>query len=102
MADLDFEALETAARRQALRLAAHALEQRLNSDTSDYAGPELPCSCGAPARIMAVTRRRSKACWALCIWSGPTITAPNAKADSARGIVLCGWNRFRSHLEFCG
>jgi len=39
-----------AARRQALRLAARALEQRLNTDTSDYAGPEVPCSCGAPAR----------------------------------------------------
>jgi hypothetical protein len=23
-----------------------ALEQRLNADTSDHAGPELPCSCG--------------------------------------------------------
>ena len=33
--DLDFEAVETAARRQALRLAARALEQRLNADTSD-------------------------------------------------------------------
>lgn len=42
--------MEMAARRQALRLAAHALEQRLNADTSDYAGPELPCSCGAPAQ----------------------------------------------------
>ena len=39
-----------AARRQALRLAARALEQRLNADTSDHAGPELPCSCGDPAR----------------------------------------------------
>jgi len=39
-----------AARRQALRLAARALEQRLNADTSDHAGPELPCSCGAPAQ----------------------------------------------------
>jgi len=38
-----------AARRQALRLAARALEQRLNADTSDHAGPELPCSCGEPA-----------------------------------------------------
>ena len=47
--DLDFEAIEMAARRQALRLAARALEQRLNADTSDYAGSELPCSCGAPA-----------------------------------------------------
>ena len=50
MADLDFEAVEMAARRQALRLAARALEQRLNADTSDHAGPALPCSCGDPAR----------------------------------------------------
>jgi len=39
-----------AARQQALRLAARALEQRLNADTSDHAGPELACSCGQPAR----------------------------------------------------
>lgn len=39
-----------AARRQALRLAARALEQRLNADTSDHAGPELPCPCGGTAR----------------------------------------------------
>ena len=39
-----------AARRQALRLAARALEQRLNADTSDHAGSELPCACGAPAQ----------------------------------------------------
>ena len=38
-----------AARRQALRLAAYALEQRLNTDTSDHAGPQLPCSCGGRA-----------------------------------------------------
>src|ERR1035441_4983829 len=48
--DLDFEAVEIAARRQALRLAARALEQRLNADTSDHVGPELPCACGAPAQ----------------------------------------------------
>lgn len=48
--DLDLEAVETAARRQALRLAARALEQRLNADTSDHAGPELPCSCGGTAQ----------------------------------------------------
>src|SRR5712692_3054846 len=48
--DLDFVAVEMAARRQALRLAARALEQRLNADTSDHAGPELPCSCGEPAQ----------------------------------------------------
>jgi len=38
-----------AARRQALRLAARALEQRLNADTSDHAGAELPGCCGEPA-----------------------------------------------------
>jgi hypothetical protein len=63
IADLDFEAVEMAARRQALRLAARALEQRLNADTSDHAGPEMPCSCGAPAQYRAATRRRSKARW---------------------------------------
>ena len=47
---VDFEAVEMAARRQALRLAARALEQRLNADTSDHAGSELPCACGAPAQ----------------------------------------------------
>lgn len=44
------EAIELATRRQALRLAAHALEQRLNADTSDHGGAELPCPCGAVAQ----------------------------------------------------
>src|SRR5437879_11912829 len=48
--DLDFEAVEIAVRRQALRLAARALEPRLNADTSDYAGPALPGPCGEPAQ----------------------------------------------------
>ncbi|MBI4514568.1 MAG: ISKra4 family transposase [Deltaproteobacteria bacterium] len=47
---LDFEAIETAARRQALRVAARVIERRFNSDTSDHAGPALPCACGQPAR----------------------------------------------------
>ena len=50
IADLDFEAVEMAARRQALRLAARALEQRLNTDTSDHVGPQLPCPCGGSAQ----------------------------------------------------
>jgi len=49
VAEVDFEALEMAARRQVLRLAALALEQRLNADLSDHAGPQLPCSCGGLA-----------------------------------------------------
>jgi hypothetical protein len=50
--DLDLEAVEVAARRQALRLAARALEQRLNADTSDYQGPQLACACGQSARYI--------------------------------------------------
>ncbi len=47
---IDLEAIETAARRQALGLAARAIEQRINADLSDYAGPHLPCPCGDLAR----------------------------------------------------
>lgn len=50
IADLDLEAVEMAARRQALHLAAHALEQRLNADTSDHAGAEIACPCGGSAQ----------------------------------------------------
>jgi hypothetical protein len=44
------EAIEMAARRTALRVAARAVEQRLNADTSDHAGPTASCACGQPAR----------------------------------------------------
>ena len=43
---LDFEALETAARGQALGLAARALEGWLNADSSDHEGPQLACLSG--------------------------------------------------------
>ena len=46
----DFEAIEAAARCMAMRVAARVLEQRLNADTSDHAGPMLPCTCGQSAR----------------------------------------------------
>jgi len=55
--EIDLEALETAARRCALRLAACALQQQLNQDHSDHAGAELPCRCGSAARYAG---RRSK------------------------------------------
>jgi hypothetical protein len=55
---LDFEAVEVAVRRQALRLAARVVAQRLNADTSDQAGPTWPCACGQPARYAG---RRPKA-----------------------------------------
>ena len=47
---LDFEAFETHLRRQALQLAARAVERRLNADRSDHAGPTAPCACGRLAR----------------------------------------------------
>lgn len=51
--DLDFEALEAALRRRALQLAARALEQRFNRDTSDaISGAHHPCPCGQLARYV--------------------------------------------------
>ena len=54
--DWDFEAIEMAARRMAMRVAARAVEQRLNDDTSDHAGPTLPCACGQSARYAVIGR----------------------------------------------
>src|SRR5712691_1803903 len=56
LAELDFEALEVALRQRTLRLAAHAIEQRLNADLSDEASA-LCCPCGNRARYVA---RRTK------------------------------------------
>jgi len=33
-----------------MRVAARAVERRINADTSDHAGPTAPCACGLPAR----------------------------------------------------
>jgi hypothetical protein len=57
LAELDFEALEVALRQRTLRLAAHAIEQRLNADLSDEASTRLGCPCGQKARYVA---RRTK------------------------------------------
>ena len=46
-----------AARREALRVAARAVEQRINADTSDHVGPTAPGACGQPARYAG---RRAK------------------------------------------
>ena len=56
--DLDFEALETAVRDRSMQIAARALEQRFNRDTSDaVSGAQHPCACGQMARYVD---RRSK------------------------------------------
>jgi hypothetical protein len=49
---LDFEAVEMAIRRQALRFAAKVVEQRLNTDHSDFTGASRACACGRPARYV--------------------------------------------------
>jgi hypothetical protein len=49
---MDFEAVEIAVRRQALRFAARVVEQRLNADHSDFTGASQPCSCGRSARYV--------------------------------------------------
>ena len=49
--------METAARRQALRIAACAVQARLNADTSDQTGPTVACACGQLARYVG---RRAK------------------------------------------
>ncbi len=50
--DLSFEAIETAARQQALKVAGRAVEQRLNADLTDYVGHSCPCDCGKDARYV--------------------------------------------------
>lgn len=54
----DFEAIEMAARHEALRVAGRAVEQRLNADTSDHHGATASCVCGKQARF---TGRHPKA-----------------------------------------
>ena len=56
---VDFEAVETAARRRALAVAARAVAQRLNADHCDHVGPTLACvACHKPARY-AGRRKKS-------------------------------------------
>ena len=55
--ELDLEAVETALRRRALRVAARLLEERLNADHCDQSGTTRPCGCGQKARYVG---RRAK------------------------------------------
>lgn len=55
--EVDLEAVETALRRRVLRVAARQLQERLNTDHSDYTGASRPCACGQPARYV---ERRAK------------------------------------------
>jgi hypothetical protein len=88
IAELDFEAVEMAARRQALRLAARALEQRLNTDTSDHVGPQRPCPCGGSAQYHDRHGKTFESVLGPRSYNTLTITVSNASADSARGTGL--------------
>ena len=55
--NIDFEAIETAARRTALQLMGQAMARALNADHCDDQGPSLPCECGHTARCAG---RRAK------------------------------------------
>ena len=70
--ELDFEALEVALRHGTLRLAARAIEQRLNADTSDYTGAQRPCSCGQTARYVD-RRSTSKSKNTSATWPRPSM-----------------------------
>ena len=50
LADIDFEAVETAAKRAALQIMGQAIAQSLNADPSDDQGSHQPCDCGQSAR----------------------------------------------------
>jgi len=54
---LDLEALESAVRHRALRLAAHAVQQRLNADQGDGQQPRRRCGCGQMARFAGRRRK---------------------------------------------
>lgn len=54
---LDLEALESAVRRGALRVAGKAIERWLNSDPSDRGGSQITCKCGRQARFAGRRRK---------------------------------------------
>lgn len=54
---VDFEELESTARRSALRLVAGIVQEALNADRSDHGGAFVPCRCGSSARYAG---RRTK------------------------------------------
>jgi hypothetical protein len=73
----------------AMRVAARAVEQRLNADTSDHVGSTTPCVCGCPARY-AGRRRKGFVSVLGELCSAPTTIARPVVGDSARGIVASG------------
>jgi hypothetical protein len=101
VADLDFEAVEMAARRQALRLAARALEQRLNADTSDHSGAELPCSCGEPAQYRGRHEKIFESVLGPLRLERAYYHCSRCQGGFCPRDALYGWSCSRSPPEFC-
>ena len=81
---VDFEAIETAVKQTALRVAAQAVAHRLNADHSDQKGPRHPVRAAGKRVTRAGARRLSQPPLAPSRWSGPGTTANTAgKASSA-------------------
>jgi hypothetical protein len=76
VAELVFEALEMALRHGTLRLAACAIEQRLNADTSDELGSRILAAVAGKRSFPDAGANSSRACSGRCVWSVPTITVP--------------------------
>ena len=49
--------METAVRREVLRIADRAVEQRINADRSDEFDSSMRCSCGGEARYSGRRRK---------------------------------------------
>ena len=84
---VDFEAVEIAARRAALRWVARAVEGCLNADVTDHAGPTVPCACGGAARYAGRRPKTFTTALGPMRWSARTTTAPPATRAAPRGIA---------------
>jgi hypothetical protein len=100
--DLDFEAVEMAARWQVLRLAARALEPRLNAELSDHAGTKLACRCGGVADHHGRHQKTSRVVLGPLLLERAYYHCALCQSGFCPRDRACGWNCFRSHREFCG
>ena len=90
--ELDLEALELAVRQQVLQLAARAVEQRLNANTSDELGSRSPAAAAGKRILPDAAANSSTVCSGRCAWSGPTITAPLAVTAAVPAIDISEWS----------
>ena len=100
VADLDCEAVERAARPQALRLAARELEQRLNADLSDPAGPPWTDRCGGVAEYPGRHQKTFESVRGPQHWQRAYY--PCAPSGFGPRDHALRWELFGLPLEFCG